>query len=143
MQKNYKVTLFNRVYHVRLNEAESHEFKRIAEKLKTTRAALLRLIIREVIGEGPSFLPHELGLMSEAISQVGGSARNLNQLVRGIHTGKVTAIQDHILTIEAVRNSVESLRSTLHEVVDRSHQRWVKVDGKKDQKLENKNVIGD
>ena len=113
---------------LRLTNAERDAFQQIASQLNTTRSDLLRKYVRELIGQGPDLLAHDLRDMNEAAYQVGCVGRNLNQLVRAINQGKVRTVADQAALIESVRDRVDRVAEELRWVVDRSYERWVVVD---------------
>jgi len=79
----------NYVVSIRLQEHENREFGKIAESLCVTPARLIRKMIRDSIGVGPDLLPQDATRVEEAIYQLTMLGRNLNQLLRAIHQGKV------------------------------------------------------
>ena len=115
---------------VRLNDEENLRFQRLAEGLQTTRSRLLRKLIREAIGAGPDLLAHELSLFEDLAYQLAAVGRNLNQLVRAIHSGKVAVTADDRTFIEAVRAEVQRVDQEVITVIDRSCNRWVKDAGR-------------
>jgi len=109
---------------VRLDDAEDFRFQQVVDRLKTSRSQVLRKLIRDLIGEGPDLLPQEMRVLDELTYQVAAIGRNLNQLVRGMHAGKVTATPyDQI--VEEVRNQVDAVKKELLAVIDRSRNRSV------------------
>ena len=53
----------------RLNEAEHQALLGVRRGLGTTRSRFLRLMIRELIGQGPDLLTHDLQTFREADSR--------------------------------------------------------------------------
>jgi hypothetical protein len=112
--------------HVRLDKAEDTGFQELVERLATTRSRLLRKIIRESIGEGPDLLPNEMKHFEEAVFQLAALGRNLNQLLKLVHTGQVKVSSQEQAMMESIRTQVECLKKETLIVIDRSHERWVR-----------------
>ncbi len=123
--KNTSDTLI-RSAHVRLDEAEDAGFQVLVERLETTRSRLLRKIIRESIGEGPDLLPNEMKHFEEAVYQLAALGRNLNQLLKLLHTGQVKVSSQEQTLIEGIRDQVECLKKETLTVIDRTRERWVR-----------------
>ena len=115
----------SRMINVRTTEAEGLELKRLAEQLQTTRSRLLRKIIRESIGEGPDLLPSEMKVFQDAVFQLASLGRNLNQLLKLVHSGKVSVSSQEQVLMESTREQVESLQKETLTVIDRSRDRSV------------------
>ena len=115
-----------RMVNVRMNEAEALAFRLLAEHLQTTRSRLLRKVIREAIGEGPDLLFQEFKVMDDAVYQVAAIGRNLNQLVRAVHTGQVKAMPQEQALMGDILNRIESLKKEIFIVIDRSRNRTVR-----------------
>ena len=111
---------------VRLNEEEHQALDVIQERLQTTRSRLLRKVIRELIGLGPDLLAQEWKVLEDLVYQLAAVGRNLNQLLKAIHTGKVAATPADRAFIERVRNQVDEVKKEVTAVIERSCQRWVK-----------------
>jgi len=109
----------------RLSQAEYQGFLAFLQRHGTNAARFLRKVIREAIGEGPDLFPNELQAFREAVFQVGAIGRNLNQLVRGFHSGQLSGKQVDGALLEAVRDQVVRLEKELLAVVQRSRRRWV------------------
>ena len=123
--KNASDTLI-RSAHVRLDEAEDAGFQELVDRLETTRSRLLRKIIRESIGEGPDLLPNEMKHFEEAVFQLAALGRNLNQLLKLVHTGQVKVSSQEQTLMEGIRDQVEYLKKQTLIVIDRTRERWVR-----------------
>jgi hypothetical protein len=114
---------------VRMSEAEALAFSELAAQWQTSRSRLLRKVIRESIGEGPDLLGHELKLFEDAVYQLASLGRNLNQLLKLLHSGKVTVGAPEQALMEGIRDQVERLKAETLTVIDRSRRRWVRHAG--------------
>ena len=115
---------FTRSAHVRLDDAEDFRFQQVVDSLKTSRSQVLRKLIRDLIGEGPDLLPQEMRVLNDLTYQVAAIGRNLNQLVRGMHVGQVTATS-YDQVVKGVRDQVDAVKKELLAVIDRSRNRSV------------------
>ena len=113
------------ILNLRLLPEEKQQFKRIAERLQTTPSRLIRKVIRDTIGAGPDLLPQDLKIVDGALYQLAALGRNLNQLLRSIHQGKVTATSETEAGITGLRDAVLKLKSEMQQVFDRSRYRLV------------------
>ncbi len=111
---------------VRMNEAEALAMSRLASQLQTSRSRLLRKVIRESIGEGPDLLPNEMKHFEEAVFQLAALGRNLNQLLKLVHSGQVKVSSQEQALMEGIRDQVERLKRETLTVIDRTHERWVR-----------------
>jgi len=82
--------------------------------------------IRESIGEGPDLLPQEMKPFEEAVFQLAALGRNLNQLLKLVHSGQVKAGSQELSLMEGIRTQVELLKKETLTVIDRSRERWVR-----------------
>jgi hypothetical protein len=110
---------------LRLTDAERTAFQAIAKQLHTNPSRILRKVIRELIGQGPDLLAHELRSLDAATYQLNCVGRNLNQLLRTIYTGQVRTAENQQVLIESLRDQVETLAEELDRVIVRSLNRWV------------------
>jgi len=115
----------NHVVSIRLQDHENREFEKIAQLFEVTPARLIRKIIRDSIGAGPDLLPQEAKVAEEAVYQLSMLGRNLNQLLRAIHQGKVAATSDTELGIKELRGQVVHVAGKIQEIYDRSRYRFV------------------
>lgn len=113
------------VISIRLQDHESREFEKIAQRFQVTPARLMRKMIRDSIGAGPDLLPQDAKLVEEAIYQLSMLGRNLNQLLRAIHQGKVSATTEAEVGIAELRDKVVQLKDGMQDVYDRSRYRLV------------------
>ncbi len=116
----------SRMVNVRMNEAEALAMSQLAKRLQTNRSRLLRKVIRELIGEGPDFLPHEMKHFDEAVYQLASLGRNLNQLLKLLHSGQVKVSSPEQTLMEGIRDQVEQLKKKTLTVIDRTRERWVR-----------------
>jgi len=120
-----EVRMPDRFVKTRLSHAEYEAFSLVLLKLSTNAARFLRKVIREVIGAGPDLLANDLQALREATYQVGAVGRNLNQLVRFFHSGRLAGVSLDRALLMAVRDEVAKLEKELLAVVQRSRRRWV------------------
>ena len=124
MEETNEVKTVCRFVKTRISPTEHQGFVVVLQRLGTNSARFLRKVIREVIGDGPDLLPNELKVFSDAAFQLGAIGRNLNQLVRAFHSGKLTCTQLDNTFLEAVLDHVVRLEKELLAVVQRSRRRW-------------------
>src|SRR5882672_8430513 len=77
----------DQIVNVRINPADNLKFKQVAQSLQTSRSNLLRKAILESIGRGPILLPQEMKAFEQGVFQMAALGRNLNQLLRLVHSG--------------------------------------------------------
>jgi hypothetical protein len=123
--KNASETLI-RSAHVRLDKAEDAEFQKLVEGLRTSRSRLLRKIIREAIGEGPDLLANEMKVFQDSVYQLVSLGRNLNQLLKLVHSGQVMVSSQEQALMLGIRDQVELLKNETLMVIDRTRDRWVR-----------------
>jgi hypothetical protein len=116
----------NCIVNVRVNEAEGLALRQLAEQLQTSRSRLLRKVIRESIGEGPDLLPNEMKVFQDSVYQLASLGRNLNQLLKLLHTGQVKVSSQEQVLMEGIRDQVERLKKETLTVIDRTRERWVR-----------------
>jgi len=116
----------SRMVNVRMTEAEALAMSRLAKQLQTNRSKLLRKVMRELIGEGPDLLPHEMKSFDEAVYQMASLGRNLNQVLKLLHSGQVKVRSQEQTLMEGIRDQVEYLKKQTLIVIDRTRERWVR-----------------
>lgn len=115
----------SRMTHVRLLAAEHDQFALAAKRLGESRSNLLRRAVREIIGQPVDFLKTELGVLEMAVFQLKAVGRNLNQIVRAIHTGELKDNQIDSTIVLAAIEAFEKLDQRLTEAIDKSRLRRV------------------
>lgn len=110
----------------RASRAEYLEFVKVLQGVGTTCSRFFRKVIREVIGQGPDLLPIEMKPIKEATFQVAALGRNLNQLLKAIHTSQAPGIVVDQAALAAFRDQVEGLRQALVAVILRTKHRWLR-----------------
>ena len=111
----------------KLNEVIKAINKRKADKNPSTkpinRNQVLQALTRRFVGLGPSFLTDELLELKEANRRLLGIGRNLNQVVKKIHTGEVSAdtLTQHYL--EEVAAYVRVTKASVDKLVAHSQKR--------------------
>ena len=110
----------------RASRAEYLEFVKVLQGVGTTCSRFFRKVIREVIGQGPDLLPIEMKPIKEATFQVAALGRNLNQLLKAIHTSQAPEIVVDEAALAAFRDQVEELRQALVAVILRTKHRWLR-----------------
>ncbi len=113
---------------VRLTPPDKLRFEQVAQRLNTTASRLLRKMIRELVGQGPDFLEGDMKTIEQAMFQVGAVGRNLNQLLRAVHSGRPVASSEFRPVLDDVLRHVEQLRKELHRAIDRARNRWERDD---------------
>jgi len=111
---------------VRMNEAEALAMSQLAKQLQTNRSRLLRKVIRELIGEGPDLLDNEMKVFLDAVYQLASLGRNLNQLLKLVHSGQVMVSSQEQTLMESIRDQVEYLKKQTLIVIDRTRERWIR-----------------
>ena len=114
----------SQVTHVRLPQSEHEQFVVASKRLGESRSRLLRRAVRDIIERPAHLSDQELAALTEAVYQLNAVGRNLNQLVRVVHVGKVTIVEG--LHVDAVLSAVTKLDTRVTELVDKSRLRGVR-----------------
>jgi len=112
------------VSHVRLPHVEHEEFVAASKRLGESRSLLLRRAVRDIIARPANLTEPELTAFVEAVHQLTAVGRNLNQLVRAVHVGKVTLVEG--APLDAVLAVLVSLDARMIEVVEKCRLRQVR-----------------
>lgn len=75
----------------RFREALYQPYVKRAQELGITRSRLMWHITMEYLGKGPDLYGENLKNIDQGIYQLGGLGRNLNQQIRAVHSGQMTA----------------------------------------------------
>ena len=110
---------------LRLREEEHMALLQAQERLHLSRSQLVRNMIRDGLGVGPALLPEESNILRELAYQVGAVGRNFNQLLRAIHSGKVTALANELALVTAIRDQIVGVEKEIQTVITRSKKRSV------------------
>lgn len=113
----------SRMSHVRLLESEHAQFEAAAKRLGQPRSMLLRRAVRDIIDRPANLLDKELGALAEVVYQLKAVGRNLNQLTRAVHIGKVSLVEPAAL--DAVRAAVAAVDARITDLIQKSRLRRV------------------
>ena len=69
---------------------------------------------------------NSIRLRKEFLFQLAALGRNLNQLLKLVHSGQVKAGSQELMLMEGIRIQVELLKKETLTVIDRSRERWVR-----------------
>jgi len=110
---------------VRINTLEKAHFKDYCKDNDVKEGRLIRKIIRELVNKQPDLVTAEMKIFKDAVKQLAGISRNLNQLTRAVNTGKIPAR----LTEESYWNDllsyVKETRRAYDDIIDMTENRWV------------------
>lgn len=109
----------------RLTAKENNLFKKYCEKNSTNRSRLNRKIIREIINKQPDLLPSEMVEFKNAVRQLAGISRNLNQITRKVNSGKCPSQLSDQKYWESIGDYVKDVRQRLDDIIDKTENRWV------------------
>jgi hypothetical protein len=82
-------------------------------------------MIREGLGVGPALRPEESRVLRELAYQIGAVGRNLNQLLKAIHSGKVVIMTDEYALIKTILDKTVAVQREMQTVIARSRKRSV------------------
>lgn len=112
--------------HARVSESEKKAFEELAKSVGMKPSTLLRRMIREASGAGPMFLQDDLSKLVTASNQVSAVGRNINQIARGINSGKVKdglEVQEDLAILGA---AIVAIKSQLKNLVAGSKSRRIR-----------------
>jgi hypothetical protein len=109
----------------RLSEQEYQAYLVVVQSLSTTRSRLIRKLIRELVGVGPDLLADDMKSLSNGIYQLGALGRNLNQMLRAMHSGQLAGQTADFELVKGVREEVLILQAEWLEAINRSKTRLV------------------
>lgn len=107
----------------RIAEHEFQAYLKVVQTLGITRSRMMRKMISDLVGQGPDLLPQDMRIIGEGVYQLGALGRNLNQLLRAIHSSQLIAQPADMTVAEAVRDQVTRLEKEWIAVVKRSKSR--------------------
>ena len=110
---------------VRLTPSEDELFTRFALDNGTDKSKLQRKIIREIITTRPHLLAEEMQIFRDAVRNISGIARNLNQLTKLANSGRIPARLFEESYYMHLREEIGALREKLDSVIDSTENRWV------------------
>ena len=114
---------------VRLYEEEKIAFDALAASLDVSTSELLRRMVREAVGTGPSLFDDGIGGLVDAGNAVGAVGRNVNQITRAINAGRVNMGpkgEDEIRQLAAV---LLTLKKEIRRLIAKSKNRRIKFSG--------------
>ena len=106
------------VTYVRLPQSEHDQFVVASKRLGESCSRLLRRAVRDIVERPAHLSDQELAALTEVVYQLNAVGRNLNQLVRAVHVGKVTIVEAFTWTqcFPLWPSSIRGLRSWLIRV---------------------------
>jgi predicted DNA-binding protein len=91
-----------------------------------TRSKMIRKIIIEAAGQGPSLSDDNLDSFREGVRQLAALGRNINQIARAVNSGQAQGCPWEPDLMNATVRCVVDLQKVVADIVLRSRNRWVK-----------------
>lgn len=117
---------------VRLSTDEKAAFTSLALSLDVSPSTLMRRMVREAVGAGPSLFDDGIVALVDAGNAVSAVGRNVNQITRAMNAGRVKIEpkeQDEIRQLAAV---LLALKREVRRLIAKSKNRRIKfVQGKR------------
>lgn len=88
------------------------------------KSRLLRKLLRDYIGMGLDLTEHELRAFREAVKQLTGIARNLNQITSRIHANEKNAAHVTVDYLERLQDSVTLVNDELKRYISHTLLRY-------------------
>jgi hypothetical protein len=115
----------------RTTEKESADLEMILDarnnlessKVRINKNQVLQLLLRNFVRLGPNFLKDEVLALKESNRNLLSIGRNINQVVKKIHTGELEANQLTIKYLDEILRRVDANRGALKLLVDQSEKR--------------------
>lgn len=131
MRKDHVIT-------IRLNPKEYQTAWKFAEKKKAKLSEMVRVVMREFITRAPEPKEEQLELLRGQLRQLTGIGRNLNQITRAMHQGKMPNDGNLNTQLDALQESAKTNQLIIASLVKKTQQRHTKImkldwykDGKK------------
>lgn len=109
---------------VRLTQDEVNKLDEFGEKIGMKRSKIFRKIVREIINNEPDLTPKEMAEFKNAVKQLAGMSRNLNQITRAVNAGKLPKRVSDEAFYKELTDEVRHLRGKLDMYIDASTNRW-------------------
>ena len=113
-------------FNIRLTQQESQEFEQYCQQQGITRSRLGRKIVRELVAKKPDLITEEMKEFKQAVRQLAGISRNLNQLTRAANSGKISNKLTNETYWADLKDHVRQVRNQLDTGIDATETRWVK-----------------
>jgi hypothetical protein len=98
-----------------------------AQELGITRSRLMRHMAKEFLGFGPDLYGPNLKIMDQGIYQLGGLGRNLNQQMRAVNSGLMTAQPVDMALMGQIKEQLQWLTNEWIAAVKRSRNRGMRT----------------
>ena len=108
----------------RLTPDEDELFSNYASNQGTDKSKLQRKIIRELITKKPHLLSEEMQIFRDAVRNISGISRNLNQLAKLANSGRIPERLFEESYHKHLREEIDGLRQKLDDVIDSTENRW-------------------
>ena len=109
----------------RISKDEGESFNQYCEKNDIKKSRLLRKVVREIITNEPDLLPEEMEAFKDAVRQLAGISRNLNQITRKVNSGACPTQLSNQGYWDDLGDYVKAVRHSLDEIIDKTENRWV------------------
>ena len=114
---------------VRLTDEEWQQAESASQSLfgNQNKSKLIRKLLRDYIGMGPDLTSLEIKEFREAVRQLTGISRNLNQIASRINSDEkqLSNLSEHYL--DNIKNHVNSVNDTLKHYMKRTVDRYQDV----------------
>ena len=114
---------------VRLTDEEWRHAESASEKLfgNKNKSQLIRKLLRDYIGMGPDLTTQDIKEFREAVRQLTGIARNLNQLVSRINSDEKQLSNLSESYMGSLKSHVDQVNDTLKHYIKRTINRFQDV----------------
>ena len=131
MRKDHIIT-------IRLNPREYQSAWKLTEKKNAKLSEMVRVLLREFLTRSPEPKGEELNLLRNQLRQLTGIGRNLNQITRAIHQGKIPDNAQLQIQLDGLQEVTKTNQQMIASMVKKAQQRHTKImnldwktDGKK------------
>jgi hypothetical protein len=115
-----------KVLHIRLTDEEFRLIEEASIRVlgRPNKGRFIRKLIRDYIGMGPDLTTDELNVLSDAVRQLTGIARNLNQITSRINSDEkqLSTLSEHYM--DTIKTSVDKVNNTLKDYVKNTIHRY-------------------
>jgi len=116
-----------RVLQLRVTDAELSALTNLAAKRGVTTSEYHRRLLREAVSHGTDFFPYELSELGRLTREIRYVGKNVNQITKAIHAGKITPDPVGLENVATARERIKEAIDILRKILLDSKKRRVRL----------------
>lgn len=115
------------VMHIRVSRSEKNEIDKTAAELGISTSELLRRLMREAAGHGPSYFEDGIKAIENLLIDVRAMGRDMNIIARGVNLNRVKIDGPTLKELRMIHKQLHLMKLLLGRTVKRARTKVLRV----------------